>query len=232
MGRPRIHDDVTRERLFRAAESVVAYGGVDALSVRGLADAVGTTTRAVYSVFEGKEGIVRALYREAWIVLTQRLEELPLVEDPIEDVVRAGLDAFRWFATSRPNLFRLAFEGRLPFVPNGEDMAVALGARLEIQRRVERCAAAGLLGGRSVEAATLQFHALCQGLASNELNGWYLRFGDARQIWEEGLSALMLGMSSSPPADRQARPKRPRKPGLRKPRQPRKTAPKNRAASK
>src|SRR5688572_3565410 len=105
MGRPRIHDDETRMRLFRAAEGVVAYGGVDALSIRGLAEAVGTTTRAVYSVFEGKDDIVRALYRESWTVLARRLEELPLLEDPVEDLVRAGVEAFRGFALNRPNLF-------------------------------------------------------------------------------------------------------------------------------
>ena len=218
MGRPRIHDDGTRDRLFRAAESVVAYGGVDALSVRGLAEVAGTTTRAVYSVFEGKEGIVRALYREAWLVLERRVEEAPITEDPAEDLVRLGLEAFRGFALKRPNLFRLAFEGRLPFVPKQDDMAAALAARAQLRRRVKRCADAGLLGDSSVEAVSYQFHALCQGLASNELSGWYVG-ADPQRMWEDGLRALVLGLTRPaqakprPPArkSKAGRSKRPRK---------------------
>ena len=59
MGRPRIHDDETRQLLLRAAEAMVAHGGVEALSVRSLAAIVHTTTRAVYSVFGGKDGVIR-----------------------------------------------------------------------------------------------------------------------------------------------------------------------------
>src|SRR5687767_5492623 len=111
MGRPRIHDDNTRQRLLRAAEAMVAFGGAEALSVRHLAEMAETTTRAVYSVFGGKDGIVRALRRESWDIVMHRLAKAPMTADPVEDLVRAGLEVFRWFATTHPNLFRLTYEG-------------------------------------------------------------------------------------------------------------------------
>ena len=51
MGRPKEHDEATGVALLDAAERLVATGGVGALSVRAVAEAVGTTTRAIYSVF-------------------------------------------------------------------------------------------------------------------------------------------------------------------------------------
>jgi AcrR family transcriptional regulator len=51
MGRPREHDQATAEALLDAAERTVQAAGLEGLSVRGVADDVGTTTRAVYSVF-------------------------------------------------------------------------------------------------------------------------------------------------------------------------------------
>ena len=51
MGRPREHDAGTAAALLDAAERIVESEGLAALSVRRVADEVGTTTRAVYSLF-------------------------------------------------------------------------------------------------------------------------------------------------------------------------------------
>ena len=48
------HDDTTREALLAAAEQQLGRG--EPLSVRGVADAVSTTTRAVYSLFGSRTG--------------------------------------------------------------------------------------------------------------------------------------------------------------------------------
>ena len=58
MGRPREHDEHTRAALRAAAERLVAAGGSAALSVRAVAEEAGTTTRAVYSVFGSKDGLL------------------------------------------------------------------------------------------------------------------------------------------------------------------------------
>jgi AcrR family transcriptional regulator len=234
MGRPRIHDDATRERLLRAAEAMVAEGGVESLSIRRLARAANTTTRAVYSVFGGKDGIVRALHRQSWLITMQLLVEHPMTDDPAEDMVRAALDVWRRFVLEHPNLFRLTFEGRSPeLAPQRDDLEIGLATRAELRRRVQRCEDAGLLGGRSADLVTYQFHALCLGLSSNELNGWFNRVEDPRALWEDAFRSLMRGVSQPPvraairgsPSAAVSRPSRPaktrRRPGSRTSRRPR-----------
>ena len=58
MGRPREHDEETRAALRAATERIVAESGIGAFSVRAVAREVGTTTRAVYSLFGSKEGLL------------------------------------------------------------------------------------------------------------------------------------------------------------------------------
>jgi AcrR family transcriptional regulator len=208
MGRPRIHDERTRQNLLLIAEAMVAEGGIEALSVRRVAEVGATTTRAVYSVFGGKRGLVQALYRDAWNALRRRVIALPATEDPVEGALRCGLVAFREFARDRPHLFRLAFEGRLPIAPTRDDLADATLLRAELRRHFSRCADAGLLA-TPVELATSQFHALCVGLASNELNGWLAMYPDAAAVWESALRALLRGMAPASMSDTGA-PKPPR----------------------
>ena len=106
MGRPKEHDDATATALLKAAERAIEDRGVDALSVRGVAADVGVSTRAVYSVFGSREALVAALAVRAFDLLGTAVAELPATDDPIADLINAGLE-FRRFGIDRPSLFAL-----------------------------------------------------------------------------------------------------------------------------
>ena len=102
MGRPKQHDDATREALLAAAENLVERGGIGALSVRAVADEIGTTTRAVYSTFGSKEGLLAALAKRSFDMLHDAIAELPHTKDPARDLVQAALTVFRPMAGRTP----------------------------------------------------------------------------------------------------------------------------------
>jgi AcrR family transcriptional regulator len=87
MGRPKEHDEATAHALLEAAERLVQSGGADAVSVRRVADEVGTSTRAVYSLFGSKEGLLAALGTRAWELVAEGLDRLAVTDDPAQDVV-------------------------------------------------------------------------------------------------------------------------------------------------
>lgn len=195
MGRPRLHDEKTERELLAAAEGLLATGGLEALSLRALAEAAGSTTRAVYTVFGGKDGLMRALFREAFRVLESDLEALPLTDDPAADLVAAGAGGFRGWARAHPQLFRLAFEGIVPRSPDGPAEETGVQAFGRLRERVRRCIEAGLIAeGRELEVA-LSFHALCEGLAVFEARGRFplLRGQDPVAMWRSALTALVAG---------------------------------------
>lgn len=209
MGRPREHDAVTKDALLEAAERLVADGGADALTVRAVADAVGTTTRAVYSLFASKAGLVEALGIRLFAELSAAVDDVELTADPVGDLTTASLRGFRRMATDHPALYRLVFlraeaDGEL-----GADFdAAATAAFARLEALVARIEAVLGLGGRSVTEVAQAVHALTEGLATAEL-----RRGEqpgAERQWADAIRALVLGFVATPspegragvPADR------------------------------
>jgi AcrR family transcriptional regulator len=198
VGRPRAHDDTTREALLRAAEDQLGRG--QPLSVRGIAEAVATTTRAVYSLFGSMDGLQRALIARGFQMIQRRVEQLPVTADPVADLLRAGLE-FRAFAIERPNLFRLNFEHMLPAIePTPQIQQIQRTALLALHARVARCCDAGLFGRREALAVTWQFHSFCQGLASVELSGWLPDRQQPERLWRDALTAFTAGLADTPRA--------------------------------
>src|SRR4051794_17905331 len=114
MGRPREHDAETAAALVDAAERVLQAQGLEALTVRRVATEVGTSTRAVYSLFGSKQGLVIALGQRAFEILGEGLEALPETDDPAADIVESGMLVFRRFALDHPSLFRMIALQRPP----------------------------------------------------------------------------------------------------------------------
>lgn len=208
VGRPRKHDERTGETLLDVAEALLAEGGPDSVSVRAVADATGTTTRAVYSVFGSKDGLIYGLCRRAYTLLAERVEALPVTADPLADLVAVGTDAFRSFALDHPQLFRMTFERVTHTVAAEPSVGEALaGSYRALEARIERAAAAGLLGTAPVAQLVFQFHAVAQGLASTELQrlppplgaAWWSDVDpsiDGRSVWRETLLAFVVGLGS------------------------------------
>ena len=92
MGRPREHGEKTRAALRSAAEDLVAEGGPYAVSVRAVAKRAGTSTRAVYSLFGSKDGLITALGSRGFDLLRDGLHALPDTGDPAHrERVRAAV---------------------------------------------------------------------------------------------------------------------------------------------
>jgi len=192
MGRPKEHDEQTATALLDAAECIAEQDGVAALSVRRVANEVGTTTRAVYSLFGAKEGLVVALGARAFDLLGASVAALPSTDDPGADLIQAGL-AFCRFARKHPALFRIGVQ-RIDVSPeSGREFAgVAERALAELRTRVVRLRDAGQLGNRPIGAAVWEFHALCEGLAAIEAR-CLIRDAEADRLWSDALSALIRG---------------------------------------
>lgn len=192
MGRPREHDESTREALLAAAEQQLSRG--EPLSVRSVAEAVGTTTRAVYSVFGSMDGLHHALIARSFDEIRVRVEAMPVTDDPIADLVRAGVEGFRRYALERPNLFRLAFGRLFPVEDTPDVESVKRASILALHARVKRCCEAGLFGARPAREVTWLCNAFCQGLASVELSGWFPPDSDPERLWRDGLTAFVEGL--------------------------------------
>jgi AcrR family transcriptional regulator len=205
MARPTKHDDNTREALLDAAEALLAAHGPNAVSVRSVADRVGVSTRAVYSVFGSKPGLMGALATRGFHRLADLVNGLPITNDPLADLAAAGPHAFRVFALERPHLFRITFDRISEEIYSQPETYPALFASFSaLESRFTRALSTGLLAKRPMVEWVFMYHSFCCGLAANELsilpppvgaNFWKVAKGiDFEALWECALAAFVRGL--------------------------------------
>lgn len=194
MGRPREHNDRTAQALLDAAELLVAQGGVDALSVRSVAENAGTTTRAIYSVFGSRAGLLSALGARAFDLLGASVAALPYTPDAAADLVDAGVIGYRTLALEHPALVLLGIQ-QPPTDPAQRTRVrdSARAALTALHERISRLDQQGQLRTMDVPTAATAFHALCEGLGALESRG-LLPHDHAEQLWRTSLAALVTGL--------------------------------------
>ena len=204
VGRRPEHDDGTRAALRAAAERLAAEGGPAALSVRAVAAEAGTTTRAVYSLFGSKEGlVVDALAQSAFEFLADGVDKLVETDDPVADLVAVGVPVFRTLVLEHPALYRIAFQRIMPGLRAGPEVTAARAlAHTRLHAKIQRVEDAGLLGTKTVLEAAVEFNAMLEGLANAELRGSTLPIlppGTEERTWRDALTTVVRGFAASAP---------------------------------
>lgn len=191
MPRPKVHDDELRVRILDRAGEALTENGPHGLGLRTLAARAGTSTSAVYSLFGGKPGLVRALYIEAFRRFREHLLAAPTSDDAAEDLVQLGL-AYRRSAREDPHLYSIMFSRPVPdFEPDEDACAAADGAFDVLRQAAARAVAAGELPGPP-ERVALTAWALVHGLVSLELAGTVPPGVDVGRNYEAVLRAGLL----------------------------------------
>jgi AcrR family transcriptional regulator len=194
MARPREHDATTAEAMVDAAGRLLQTEGVKALSVRRVAEEVDVSTQAVYSLFGGKAGLVRALHRTGFARLAAELDAVDTA-DPVGRVRDLGL-AYHRTARANPHLYDVMFDCPVPeFVPTDEDAAASL-ATLEVLRdAVAAAIEAGALVGE-VDDVTMVMWATVHGVSSLDLAGALGSSEEADRRVRLALNASLDGLAT------------------------------------
>ena len=193
-----MHNEQTRSVLLDAAEQLVERNGAESLSVRRVADEVGTSTRAVYSLFGSRAGLVDALGSRAFEWLAGALDAQVLTGDPVADLIDAGACVFRRLVVEHPGLLQIGVQ-RPKATAGTHTHRAAERALAHLLSRLERLQDAGMLRDQSPRQAAWQFHALCEGLAALELRG-DLPTQEEEPAWRVALTTLVRGMLAPVPA--------------------------------
>jgi len=192
----------TKERVLDAALKVLMNDGVAGLTVRGVAEAAGASTIAVYTRFGGRTGLLDTLYERAFDLLHEKLGELPPPSNDYAGDILAFAMAYRRFALENPARYALMFERPVPdYTPDPALRVAVLQQSFGLLvNRVERCSPHG---ADDIKLSFLLFTTM-HGLVSNELTqrargpipGWFLRpTEDANEpMFLDGISAMIVGL--------------------------------------
>ncbi|ADV84883.1 regulatory protein TetR [Terriglobus saanensis SP1PR4] len=105
------HGDL-RTALIRAADEIIAEGGIEAFTLRAAAKRAGVSPAAPTHHFGGVKGLLTEVDLLAFERAGSYLDEVPETKDAAENV-RALALAFVRFAVENPGHFRLMFRGDL-----------------------------------------------------------------------------------------------------------------------
>ncbi|OKK21850.1 TetR family transcriptional regulator [Streptomyces sp. CB00455] len=199
MGRPRTNDESVRERLVACATEMLATRPRESLTVRALAGAAGTSTTAVYSLFDGKDGVIAEVRDRAAAGLFQELSSVPSGADPLADLLALAAAYRRWGST-HGHLYTVLFGGVQSFDPSGpvgtEDPVRPLLAA------IDRALEGAVLAGDATAIAVSLWVSL-HGLVTLELAG-ALDPARAGITFRSTLRALLRGWAT-PAASRELR---------------------------
>jgi len=137
------------------------------MSLRAVAAEAGTTTAAVYTLFGGRAGLVRAIVEEGFRRFARHLTAVPHTGDPGADLLALGM-AYRDNALENPHFYRVMFT---PSPEGGTPPGDGVPAVVRPTFGVLREAVARLPDVCDAEELALRLWSLVHGLVSLELAG-------------------------------------------------------------
>lgn len=195
-----------RRALLDAATQMLLTSGPDGISLRKLAKEAGLTTMAIYTQYGGKDGLLHALYEEAFLRLALKQEAVPNDGDPLIWLRSLGR-AYRAFALENPAYFALIIRITEPQAadaqqdnPQQPTPAREIAAQRSFQSllsAITACQEADIL---RTDVPTQEIAdalwAVVNGLTSLEMAGYYSTVEDAENRFALTAGILIEGFYS------------------------------------
>jgi len=102
------HHDELREQILDAARELFVAEGVEAVSMRKVADKIGYSATTLYNYFDDKDALLRAVCDADFRALQESFKKVGRIADPIERLRKLG-QAYIKFAVRYPSHYRLLF---------------------------------------------------------------------------------------------------------------------------
>jgi AcrR family transcriptional regulator len=163
--------------ILDAAQALLAAEGPDALSIRRIASEAGVAPMSVYNRFEGKHGVVEALFLQGFERLQQ--EFATVHEADVMDALDECGRRYRALALTHPGSYAVMFDDVIPeFQPSDRCKLQAAASFTELVGIVRRGQDSGrMVDGEPIDIAQ-QIWEVVHGAVSLELRG--LGFVDDR----------------------------------------------------
>lgn len=184
-----------REGAVEAAERLLSTEGVEAVSVRRVAELLGASRQVVYTHFGGKRGLADALYRRGFRRLREDLEAVPRTDRPVADL-RAVVEAYRRAALERPVLYAVMFGSALaefaPLPASVDEAGASFGV---LVAAVRRCPGAPA----DPEVAAEVLWGVAHGLVGLRLAGFLIRPPRDEERFADAVDAALRGLGLDGP---------------------------------
>lgn len=179
--------EALRQGLLDAASRLLAEKGLEALNMREVAKEINASTKVLYTLFGGKEGLLDALYQEGFIRLRAALEAV----SSKEPLARLGLisQVYRQFALENPHYYAILMNlYNKGYKPSEQSMQLASDSFEVLGECIQECIDANIMTGEA-EMISITLWACMHGEISLELGGNFYKYS---QSWREQLFEMTV----------------------------------------
>jgi AcrR family transcriptional regulator len=103
----------TRDKILEAAREMFATQGIEATTMRAIAQRIEYTPTAIYHHFKDKDALIIELCHGDFAKLGRQFTQMERIEDPVERLRRIGM-AYVEFAIHNPHHYQIMFMTRTP----------------------------------------------------------------------------------------------------------------------
>ena len=189
------HHGNLRQSLLLAAKELIAEHGIEALSLRKLADKVGVSRTAAYHYFIDKNDLLCALAANGFRRWQTSLDKLSSNQLPDRDKFEQYVLAYITFATNNPEEYELMF-GRCIWKQSQCTVELQEISHTTFQHQVElidRWQSIGLINGDSALRTSQVIWGTLHGIAKLFIDGVY---NDVTRVEEIVISALPMFLAA------------------------------------
>ena len=189
------HHGNLRQSLLLAAKELIAEHGIEALSLRKLADKVGVSRTAAYHYFIDKNDLLCALAANGFRRWQTSLDQLSCNHLPERDKFEQYVLAYITFATNNPEEYELMF-GRCIWKQFQCTVELQEISHTTFQHQVEmidRWQSIGLINGDSALRTAQVIWGTLHGIAKLFIDGVY---NDVTRVEEIVISALPMFLAA------------------------------------
>jgi AcrR family transcriptional regulator len=185
------HSQTSTAAIVAAGRQLLEERGIDALTMRDVADAVGVRAPSLYKRVRGRSDLFRLILEDVADELTSTLDAAASSGDPAANV-RAMAAAYRRFARAAPVAYTLMFAPQA--LPGATARSVRSSATF--LRVMEE-----LAGPQHALPAARTIVAWAHGFITMELAGAFRLGGDVEQAWDFGLDRILTAVRGTGAAD-------------------------------
>jgi AcrR family transcriptional regulator len=184
----------TRQRIIEAARTIIRQEGLDALSMRRLADVIDYSPSALYKYFANKDAILEAVREEALRVLSQHEPPEDITQMTPPDALYASGLAYLDFAARYPEYYDLVFNTPA-IVPQDLQLMMAPESPLnELVSLLEAGIASGhfrLPAGYDSQMMAFQLWVMAHGVAMFRLKMLHEENATFEGYWQQMIRAFI-----------------------------------------
>lgn len=190
-----LHQQALRQGILDDASNLLLQEGLQALSMRRIAQMVGCSTTVLYTTFGSKQGLVNELYLKGFAMLCQALEAVPKSDNLLEYLITLG-QAYRVFALANSTYYAVMFCQTSPeFTPTKSYIQQSWSSFALLVSTVQACIDVEIFAEDDSQEIAKMLWAVVHGRVGLELTGHFTDSASATERFNRTIRTTLSGLT-------------------------------------